>query len=129
MKEPMTMPDTRKGHFTYPATPTSLMNQETPPFPGAGAALYTKYGPRGPANTGRQRKPLSTPPQSLEEHIQDALARIPDLSSKQKLALRNVLMAMCRDISFIRCIHEQAQSLGPHSDQAAGIPMDQGRPL
>jgi hypothetical protein len=38
-------------------------------------------------------------------------------------------MRMCRDIGFIKCIHEQAHGQGPHSDAAAGVPMDQGRPL
>jgi hypothetical protein len=45
------------------------------------------------------------------------------------LALCNELMKMTRDISFIRMIHDQASGLGPHSDQAAGIPKDTGRPL
>jgi hypothetical protein len=105
------------------------MNQPTPVFQGPAHSLY---GPRGPIqaqNTGRQRKALSGPPESLEAHIQDALARIPDLTGRQKLALHNTLRAMCRDISFIKLISEQAHQLGPHSDQAAGVPMDQGRPL
>ena len=59
--------------------------------------------------------------------MQDAIARVQGLSPKQRLALRNELMRMTRDIGFIKCIHEQ--SLGPHGDAAAGVPMDQGRPL
>jgi hypothetical protein len=103
----------------------SLLNTPTEPFPGAGAALYTKYGPRGPANTGRQRKPLSEPPTSLEEHVQDCIAKVPDLSNKQKLALRNTIMAMTRDISFLKMAMEQA---GPWT-KAAVQGSDEGRPL
>jgi hypothetical protein len=106
---------------------TSLLNMPTPKFEGPAHSLY---GPRGPVqshNTGRRRP--SEPPMSIEHHVQDAIARVADLSPRQKLALRNTLMTMCRDISFIKLIHEQARHLGPYSDQAAGVPMDQGRPL
>jgi len=113
------MPDQRPAHMT-----TSLLNMPTEPFPGAGAALYTKYGPRGPAHTGRQRKPLSTAPESLEHHVQDAIARVADLSPKQRLALRNELMRMTRDISFVRLIAQQTH--GPYSEAAV---QDEGRPL
>jgi hypothetical protein len=61
---------------------------------------------------------------SLEHHVQDAIAKIPDLSPRQKLALRNTIMAMTRDISFIRLIHEQTR--GPWSEAAV---QDEGRPL
>jgi hypothetical protein len=70
---------------------------------------------------------LSTPPESLEHYIADSIARVAGLSGPQRRALQGELMRMCRDIGFIKCIHEQ--SLGPHSDAAAGVPMDQGRPL
>jgi hypothetical protein len=43
--------------------------------------------------------------------------------------LQSELMRTCRDVGFIRCIHEQAGHQGPHSAVAAGLPMDQGRPL
>ena len=88
------------------------------------------YGPRGPQRASPDyaaRKPLSTEPESIEHHVQDAIARVAGLSPRQRLALRNELMRMTRDIGFIKCIHEQ--SLGPHSDAAAGIPADEGRPL
>jgi hypothetical protein len=49
------------------------------------------------------------------------------LGPKQRLALTNTLLAMCKDISFIKLIHDSTR--GPWSDQAAGVPMDQGRPL
>jgi hypothetical protein len=48
--------------------------------------------------------------------VQDALARVPDLSPKQKLALRNTLMQMTRDISFIRLIADSAR--GPWTEAA-----------
>ena len=45
--------------------------------------------------------------------MQDAIARVPDLSPRQRLALRNTVMAMTRDISFIKLIHDQTR--GPWS--------------
>jgi|SRR6516165_2506424 hypothetical protein len=116
------MPDTRPAHMRV-----SLLNMPTPKYEGAAHSLYGPRGPQQAHNTGRRR--ASEPPMSLEHHVQDAIAKIPDLSPRQKLALRNTLMAMCRDISFIKLVHEQAHQLGPYSDQAAGVPMDQGRPL
>ena len=118
------MPDTRKAHRTLGP---SLLNTPTPPFNGAGASLYGPRGPQRAAPDCAARKPLSTEPESIEHHVQDAIARVAGLNPRQRLALRNELMRMTRDIGFIKCIHEQ--SLGPHSDAAAGVPMDQGRPL
>ena len=106
------MTDTRRVHHTMP----SVLNQPTPPFDGAANSLY---GPRGPvqaANTGRARKPLNGEPQSIEQHVQDALARVADLSPRQRNALRNVLMQMTRDISFVRMIADQTR--GPWSEAA-----------
>jgi hypothetical protein len=97
----------------------SWLNQETPPFNGAANALYGDRGPQRPLKDyGRGRKALSGPPQSLEEHVQDAIARVPDLSAKQKLALRNVLMGMTRDVSFARMVLDQAKAKGPWSEAA-----------
>jgi hypothetical protein len=115
------MSDTRVQHRTIP----SILNIPTEPFHSASHSLY---GPRGPvqaAPTGRRaRKPLSTPPASLEEHVADAISKVPDLSSKQKLALRNTFLQMCRDISFIRMLSESAHAHGPWSEQAAHPTMD-----
>jgi hypothetical protein len=122
------MPDARKAHYTYPPGP-SLLNQKAAPYNGPAHSLYGPRGPQRAAPDYGARKPLSTEPESIEHHVQDAIARVAGLSPRQRLALRNELMRMTRDISFIRCIHEQAHGQGPHSDQAAGIPMDQGRPL
>jgi len=116
------MPDQRPAHMRV-----SLLNMPTPPYNGPAASLYGPQGPQRAHNTGRRR--ASEPPMSLEHHVQDAIAKVPDLSPRQRLALRNTLMAMTRDISFIRLVHEQAGHLGRHSEAAAGVPMDQGRPL
>src|SRR5215831_19901309 len=114
------MPDARKAHYTVRQ---SLLNEPTPPYLGPGASLYGPRGPQQAHNTGRRR--ASEPPTSLEHHVQDAIAKIPDLSPRQKLALRNTLMAMCRDISFIHLVSQQAHQLGPYS--AAAV-QDEGRP-
>ena len=116
------MPDARPAHMT-----TSLFNMPTPKFEGPAHSLYGPRGPQRAAPDYAARKPLSTEPESIEHHVQDAIARVQGLSPRQRLALRNELMRMTRDVGFIRCIHEQSR--GPHSDQAAGIPADEGRPL
>ena len=117
------MPDQRPQHRTIP----SLLNIPTEPYLGPGRSLYGSRGPQRASPDYGARKPLSTEPESIEHHVQDAIARVQGLSPRQRLALSNELMRMTRDIGFIKCIHEQ--SLGPHSDAAAGVPMDQGRPL
>jgi hypothetical protein len=120
------MPDTRKAHFTYPK---SLLNMPVPKFEGAANALYGSRGPQRASPDYAARKPLSGHPESLEHCIDDALARIPDLTGRQRTALRGELLRMTRSLDFIKHVTEQAHQLGPHSDAAAGIPMDQGRPL
>jgi hypothetical protein len=109
------MADPRPKHYTMGP---SLLNQ--PLYNGAANAMY---GPRGPARAspdygGRGRKALSGPPESVEAHVQDAIARVPDLSPKQRLALRNVLMSMTRDVSFARMVLDQAKAKGPWSEAA-----------
>jgi hypothetical protein len=116
------MPDQRPQHMRV-----SLLNQPTPPYNGPGASLY---GPRGPQRASPDyaaRKPLSTPPESLEHYIADSIARVAGLSGPQRRALQGELMRTVREVGFIRAVHEQ--SLGPHSDQAAGRPMLEGQPL
>jgi hypothetical protein len=61
---------------------------------------------------------------SIEHHVQDAIARVADLNPKQRLALRNELMRMTRDIGFVRLIAQQTH--GPYSEAAV---QDEGRPL
>jgi hypothetical protein len=122
------MPDARKAHYTYPPGP-SLLNQKAAPYNGPAHSLYGPRGPQRAAPDYGARKPLTTPPESLEHYIADSIARVAGLSGPQRRALQAELMRTCRDVGFIRCIHEQAGHQGPHSEAAAGIPMDQGRPL
>jgi hypothetical protein len=95
----------------------SLLNTPTPPFNGPGASLY---GPRGPQRPG-DRKPLSGPPESLADHIDGAIAKVPDLSAKQRAAVKAAMTTMLRDIGFNKMMADQAK--------AHALPMDQGRPL
>jgi hypothetical protein len=103
----------------------SLLNTPTPPFNGAANSLYGPRGPQRQAPDYAARKPLSDQPQSIEHHIDDALARIPDLTGRQRNALRAELVRMTRSIDFIRCVSEQAHGAGPHS----AVAFDEGRPL
>jgi hypothetical protein len=109
------MADPRPKHFHYP---TTLLNERAPE--SAAQAIYGARGPRAaaPDYGPRGRKPLSGPPQSLEHHVADALARVKDLSPKQRLALRNTMMTMFRDVSFLKMALEQAKAMGPWSEQA-----------
>jgi hypothetical protein len=111
------MTDTRPSHTTRP----SLLNQPTPPFNGAAHSLYGDRGPQRAAPDYAARKPLSSPPQSLADHIADAVARVPDLSAKQRAAVKAAMMVMVCDIGFSKLIHDQAS--------AHAVPTDQGRPL
>jgi hypothetical protein len=73
------------------------------------------------------RKPLSTPPESLEHYIADSIARVAGLSGPQRRALQGELMRTVRDVGFIRCVAEQAHGQGPYSEAATKF--DEGRPL
>jgi hypothetical protein len=61
------------------------------------------------------------PPTSLSEHVDDALAKVKDLSAKQRAAVKAAMTVMLRDIGFNRLMAEQSR--------AHALPMDQGRPL
>jgi hypothetical protein len=74
-------------------------------------AANALYGPRGPARQHRGA------PQTLEDHVNEAIAKVANLSPSQRNAVRNVMMGLTRDISFIRLIHDQTR--GPWSDAAA----------
>ena len=113
------MPDTRtRPRHEGP----SLMNQPTPPYHGPAASLYGERGPtRSYGNLGRRRE---GPPMSLADHIDDALKHVAGLTPRQRLAVHNKMTELCRDISFIRMIAEQAR--GPYSEAAVS---DEGRPL
>jgi hypothetical protein len=119
------MADPRPQHRTM----QSLLNTPTEPYISPGRSLYGSRGPQRASPDYAARKPLTTPPESLEHYIADSIARVAGLSGPQRRALQSELMRTCRDVGFIRCVHEQAGHQGPHSDAAAGIPMDQGRPL
>jgi len=110
------MPDTRPAHMRQ-----SLLNTPTPPFQGAGHSLYGDRGPQRAAPDYGARKPLSTPPETIGDHVDDAIAKVQGLSAKQRNAVRSAVIAMTRDIGFSKLIHDQAS--------AHNIPLDQGRPL
>jgi hypothetical protein len=69
---------------------------------------------------------LSGPPQTISDHIDQALARVPGLGGRQKTALKAGLGRMMRDIHFLRQLTEQAHATGPWSSQAAGHLDSQG---
>ena len=102
------------------------MNQETPPFPGAANALYGSRRPQRASNTGRARRALSEPPMSIEHHIDDALARVADLTGRQRNAVRAEMLRMMHDITFLRQLTDEARARGPWSEAAV---QDEGRPL
>jgi hypothetical protein len=105
------------------------LNQKTPEFRGAAAALYTDRGPaRSELDYRRDtgRKAPEGPPQSIADHVDQAIAKVQGLNPRQRLALHNSLTAMCRDITFLRMAMESAR--GPWSDQAMH-PTDEGRIL
>jgi hypothetical protein len=62
---------------------------------------------------------LSGPPESIADHIDQAIGRVQGLGPKAKLALHNELTRMVRDISFLRMAMEAAHAHGPWSEQAA----------
>jgi hypothetical protein len=96
------------------------------------------YGPTGPSNalgtpgerpmttTMRFAKAPPGPPQNIQEHIEQALAKVPNIGPKQRTALIHVLMAMTRDIDFLRQLTAAAKASGPWSEAAV---QDEGRPL
>jgi hypothetical protein len=67
------------------------------------------------------RKPNSTPPETLSDHIDDAIGKVPGLSAKQRGAIKAAMTVMLRDIGFNKLMAEQSQ--------AHAMPLDQGRPL
>jgi hypothetical protein len=66
------------------------------------------------------------PPQSIQEHIEQALAKVPRIGPQQQTALIHTLMAMCRDLDFLRQLTAAAKASGPWSEAAV---QDEGRPL
>jgi hypothetical protein len=113
------LPDVRPAHMTV-----SLMNQPTPPYNGPGASLYGPRGPQRAHNTGRHH---DGPPASIADHIDQAVARVQGLSPKQRLAVHNEMVRLCRDFDFMKRV--AAQVRGPGPDELAIHGSDEGRPL
>jgi hypothetical protein len=108
------MADPRPKHYHYGP---SLVNQPTPEFRGAAASLYGDRGPQRASPDYGARRRRGEPPQSIEDHIQDAIGHVAGLKPGQKLALRNELVRMVQNIGFIKLVHEQTH--GPYSEAAA----------
>jgi hypothetical protein len=102
----------------------SLLNQPTPPFNGAATALY---GKRGPQRASPDYRAKHGPPQSIADHIDDAIKHVAGLTPKQRLAVHNAMLTLTRDISFMRMV--AAQVRGPGPDELAIHGSDEGRPL
>src|SRR6516165_9594433 len=111
------MADVRPGHMRE-----SRLNQPTPPFNGAATALY---GKRGPQRTSPDYRAKHGPPQSIADHINDAIRRVAGLTPRQRLAVHNEMVRLCRDISFMKMVADQTR--GPYSE--AAVRSDEGRPL
>jgi hypothetical protein len=58
-------------------------------------------------------------PQSIAEHLDQAIARVPGLSARQRQAVHAVLVEKCRDLSFAKMV----------AGQLAPQPSDEGRVL
>jgi hypothetical protein len=100
----------------------SLLNTPTPEFRGAANSLYGDRGPkRSYGNLGRRRE---GPPQSIADHINDAIRRVAGLTPRQRLAVHNEMVRLTRDISFMKMVADQTR--GPYSEAAV---QDEGRPL
>ena len=109
------MPDTRtRLRHEGP----SLLNVPTPVFQGPAHSLYGPRGPQQAQNAGRQRRPLSTPPETIQHHVDDYLARVADLSGRQRQAVRAEVLRMMNDITFLRMLTEEARARGPWSQHA-----------
>ena len=66
----------------------------------------------------------SARPQSLADHVDQALDRVKGLGPKQRLALHNEMLRMLRDIEVIRLVAHSAR--GPSSE--AAVRADDGWP-
>jgi hypothetical protein len=123
------MADPRPSHHTVPAhMRQSLLNTPTPPYEGPARSLYGSRGPVQAANAGRQRRPLSGQPESVPHFVDDALARVADLTGRQRNAVRAEVLRMLNDITFLRQLTNEARARGPWSAEAVQ-PSDEGRVL
>ena len=60
---------------------------------------------------------------SIADHINDAIRRVAGLTPRQRLAVHNEMVRLCRDISFMKMVADQTR--GPYSEAAV---QDEGRP-
>jgi hypothetical protein len=86
------------------------------PRPVHNHVAHSVYGAHGPRNDmpGGSPRPMTTqlrfakapaePPQSLAEHIEQAVARVPGLSPKQRQAVAAVMVEKTRDLHFIKLV-------------------------
>jgi hypothetical protein len=65
-------------------------------------------------------------PQNLQEHVEQALAKVPGMGPKTRQATVVAMMAMMRDIHFLRMLTDVAKARGPWSEAAV---QDEGRIL
>jgi hypothetical protein len=62
-------------------------------------------------------KAPAEPPQSLAEHIQQAVGRVPGLSPRERRAVCTVMLEKCRDIHFLKLLtHLHAGGPQDHSE-------------
>jgi len=121
------MADPRPSHTTLRHEGPSLLNIPVEPFRGPGAALYGKRGPQRASPDYAARKPLSTEPETIQHFVDDCLAHVADLSTRQKTAVRSEVMKMLHDIRFLRMLTDEAKARGPWSQ--AAVASDEGRPI
>ena len=67
------------------------------------------------------------PPESIADHIDEAIKHVAGLTPKQRLAVHNEMTKLCRDISFMWMV--AAQVRGPGPDELAVHGSDEGRSL
>jgi hypothetical protein len=118
------MPDVRRSHFTYPAGQPSLLNQKTEPFRGAATALYTDRGPARSELDYRRNAGRKVPegePQSIADHVDQAIAKVQGLNPRQRLAIHNAMVNMMHDVRFLQMLHSQVRD--------PWIKQDEGRPI
>src|SRR6516164_9719443 len=112
-KEPPNMPNTRVVHHHGPAR--SLYGEHGP------VNDMGQFTPRPMSTTIKWPAGAKVTPETIPEHLDSAIARIPGLSAKQRAAIHAVLTEKMRDIHFLRLVSAE---LGPKAP-----PTDQGRLL
>jgi hypothetical protein len=56
------------------------------------------------------------PPESIQAHIEAAISHIKGLSPSQKNSVRAAMLAMTRDLHFVKCIMDQMPRAPDHSE-------------